>query len=102
MANPKNHAPATCDRRGGFLCSHDDVVCRMTIDPDSPEALLAETKRYREEAVRKRDALVASKMRARPSVRRDEEIANLDELIADYDEAIDPLGGKSPARSTAS
>ena len=56
-------------------------------------ALLADTKRYREEAVRKRDALVAGKTRARPGIKREDEISELDDLIADYDEAIQRLEG---------
>ena len=54
-------------------------------------ALLAETKRYREEAVRKRDTLTAGKTRARPGITRDEAISELEELIADYDEANERL-----------
>ena len=56
-------------------------------------ALLAETQRYRKEAVRKRDALAAGKTRARPGITRDEAISELDDLIADYDEAIKRLEG---------
>ena len=57
--------------------------------------LLADTKRYREDAVRKRDALVAGQARARPGIKREEEISELDDVIADYDEAIQGLEGTS-------
>ena len=61
------------------------------LDRDTFAALLADTKRYCEEAVRRRDSLQAGEARARPGMTRDEEISELDELIADYDEAIQRL-----------
>ena len=59
---------------------------------DAPD-LLAETKRCREEAVRKRDALVGGELRARPGITRNRAISELNDLIADYDEAIQRLEG---------
>ena len=62
--------------------------------------LLAETKRHREEAVRKRDALIAGTTRARPGITRGEAISELDDLIADYDQAIRTSEEKAQPGST--